>query len=261
MAARAIWKGEIKFGTIKVPVKLYSAVQDHDVHFRLLHDKDKQPVQQQMVNPETGDVVPSERIRKAYDDGDVLVILDDEELEALEPEPSREIEVTRFVDREDITEQWYDRPYYLGPDNSTGAYFALNEALTNQGKHGVARWVMRNREYVGALVPEGDYLLLVTLRSADEVILADSLEPPAGRAPDARELKLAEQLVSSLESDFDPEEFRDEYRDRLVEFLEKKAKGRAPTIRKLRPKRESKKDLETMLEASLKAMKKERKSA
>ena len=254
--ARAMWKGTIKFGRVEVPVKMYSAVQDQDVHFRMLHKTDKEPVQQQMVNPETGDVVPSERIRKAYDDGDVLVILDDEELEALQPEPSREIEITRFIDRTDITHQWYDRPYYLGPDGANGDYFALNEALLGTEKQGVARWVMRNKEYVGALVAEGDHLLLITLRNADEVISAESLTPPAGRKPDARELKLAEQLVSGLAADFDPAEFRDEYRDRLVEFLEKKAKGRAPTVRKLQPKRETTKSLETVLEASLKAMKK-----
>ena len=261
MAARAIWKGEVTFGTIKVPVKLYSAVEDRDVHFRLLHQTDQQPVEQRMINSDTGAVVPADQVRKAFLDGDVLVMLGEEELDALAPEPSREIEITRFVDREDITHAWYERPYYLGPDGNNGGYFALAQALANQEKHGVARWVMRNREYVGALVAEGDYLLLITLRNAEEVISADSLEPPAGRKPDARELKLAETLISSLESDFDPEEFRDEYRDRVVEFLEKKAKGKAPQIKKLRAKGESTKSLSDVLEASLKAVQKERKSA
>lgn len=260
-SARALWKGTIKFGRVEVPVRMYAAVQDQGVHFRLLHEADEAPVQQQMVNPETGEVVPSEQIRKAYDDGDVLVILDDAELESLQPEPSREIEVTRFVDRADIPHQWYDRPYYLGPDGANGDYFALNEALVDSGKQGVARWVMRNKEYVGALVAEGEHLMLITLRNAEEVISADALERPAGRQADARELKLAQQLVASLESDFDPAEFRDEYRDRLVAFLEKKAKGRAPSIKKLRPKRASTRTLESVLEASLKAMDKQRKSA
>ena len=261
MAARAMWKGVIRIGRVQVPVRLYSAVEDRGIHFRLLHRKDKEPVKQQMVNPETGDVVPAEQIRKAYEDDDVLVILDDDELAALEPEPSRDIEITRFVDPEDITPQWYDRPYYLGPDNAQGPYFALAEALSRQNKQGVARWVMRKKEYVGALVPEGEYLMLITLRHADEVIMASDLEPPAGRKPDPRELKLAEQLVGALESDFDPGEFQDEYRERVLEFVEKKARGRAPRLKKPAPTRAPARELTSVLEASLKAMGKERKSA
>ena len=261
MAARAMWKGVIKVGRTQVPVRLYSAVEDQGVHFRLLHKKDKEPVKQQMVNPETGDVVPAEQIRKAYEDEDVLVILDDAELATLEPEPSRDIEITRFVDPEDITPQWYDRPYYLGPDNAQGPYFALAEALSRQNKHGIARWVMRKKEYVGALVPEGEYLMLITLRHADEVILANALEAPAGRKPDAREIKLAEQLVGALESDFDPGEFQDEYRERVLDFVKKKAKGRAPKLKKPEEKRAAPRELASVLEASLKAMQKERKSA
>jgi len=261
MAARTMWKGVIKIGRTAVPVKLYSALEAQDVHFRLLHAKDEEPVKQQMVNPDTGDVVPPEQIRKAYEDEDVLVILDEQELAALEPEPSRDIEITRFVDPEDITPQWYDRPYYLGPDTSQGAYFALAEAMSRQDKVGVARWVMRKKEYVGALVPEGSYLMLITLRHADEVILADQLEAPAGRKPDAREVKLAEQLVSALDTDFDPGEFHDEYRERVLDFVEKKAKGRAPRLKKPAAKRETAGELSNVLEASLKAMQKERKSA
>jgi DNA end-binding protein Ku len=260
-SARAMWKGVISFGSVELPVRLYSAVQDRDVHFRLLHQTDKQPVKQVMINPETEEVVPSEQIRKAYEDGDVLVMLAEEELESIEPEPSREIEVLRFVDPDDITHQWYDRPYYLGPDGAAGEYFALTEALTNQKKQGVARWVMRNKEYVGALVPEGDYLMLITLRYAEEIIPASALQPPAGRPADARELKLAEQLVATLESDFDPAEFADEYRARVLEFVEKKAKGAAPRIKKLQPKRPTEKSLADVLTASLTAMEKERKSA
>jgi DNA end-binding protein Ku len=261
--ARAMWKGVITFGRVKVPVKLYSAVQGHDIGFRLLHRTDQEPVKQVMVNPESGDVVPYESIKKAYEDGDVLVILDDEELESLKPEPSRDIEVMRFVDHDDITEQWYDRPYYIGPDNgSKNDYFALAEALKRQEKQGVARWVMRNQEYVGTLLPSGDHLMLITLRHANEIIPVTALEPPTGRAPDQKEMKLARQLVSALESDFDPAEFRDEYRDRLMEFIEKKAEGHAPKIKKLRAKAETPKDdLASVLAASLKSTGKERKSA
>ena len=256
-----MWKGVITFGRVKVPVRLFAAVEDRGVHFRLLHADDETPVVQQMVNPDTGEVVPSAEIQKAYEDEDVLVILQEEELAELEPEASRDIEVLRFVDPEDITEQWYDRPYYLGPDGNTGDYFALAEALQRKGKHGVARWTFRKQEYVGALVPSDDYLMLISLRSKDEVILASALEPPAGRKPDAKELKLAQQLVSALESDFDPDEFKDEYRERLLEFIEQKSKGKAPKIKKLRPKAPSKEPLAATLKASLAKAAKERKSA
>jgi DNA end-binding protein Ku len=257
-----MWKGVIKVGTIEVPVKLYSAVRGNAISFRLLHKPDKQPVSQVMVNPDTGDVVAHENIRKAFEDDDVLVILDDEELEALRPKPSRDIEVLRFVSPDGITEQWYDRPYYLGPDGSSSEYFALAEALKKQEKHGVARWVMRNQEYVGAVIPSGDHLMLITLRHADEVIPVTALQPPVGRTPDQRELKLARQLVAALESDFDPAEFRDEYRDRVLEFIEKKARGRAPKIAAVREKRApAAKSLASVLEASLKSAEKGRKSA
>ncbi|MEX2281166.1 MAG: Ku protein [Gemmatimonadota bacterium] len=260
--ARAMWKGVVKMGRTEVPVKLYSAVQGQDVGFRLLHQPDKQPVQQVMINPETDDVVPYERIKKAFPDGDVLVILNEDELASLKPEPSRDIEVMRFVDADDITQQWYDRPYYLGPDGSNGDYFALAEALKRSEKQGVVRWVMRNQEYVGALLPAGDHLMLITLRHAEEVIPVTALEPPVGRTPDQRELKLARQLVAALESDFDPAEFKDEHRERLLEFIEKKAKGRAPKVSKIQAKRATPKDnLASVLEASLKSTAKERRSA
>ncbi|HYR08207.1 MAG TPA: Ku protein, partial [Longimicrobium sp.] len=126
MGARAIWKAHVTFGAVDVPVKLYSAVQDRAVHFRLLDAKRHEPVKQHMVDPDTGNVVESADIRRAFptDDGD-LVILGDEELAGVVPEPSREIQVTRFVPPGEITHQWYDRPYFLGPDEQDEAYFAL----------------------------------------------------------------------------------------------------------------------------------------
>jgi DNA end-binding protein Ku len=261
MTARAMWKGVITFDQVHVPVRLYAAVQDRDIHFRLLHSSDHVPVRQEMVNPASGEIVPYERIQRAYEDDDVLVILHEEELASLEPDESRDIEVLRFVDKDDITEQWYDRPYYLGPDRSNGPYFALAEAMCKQEKVGVARWAMRKKEYMGALIAEDGHLMLVTMRPADEVIPATALEPPAGRKPDAKELKLAQQLVGALEADFDPEEFKDEYRERVLDFVKKKSKGKAPRIRKLRPRQETVESLSNVLAASLAKATKERKRA
>ena len=259
--ARAIWKGVVKFGDVELPVRLFAAVQDRDIHFRLLHAADGVPIQQHMVNPETGEVVPGDQILKAYEDDDAMVILREEELAAIEPEPARDIEVLRFVEPDAITEQWYDRPYYLGPDGSRADYFALARALQAQNRRGIARWTMRNKEYVGALMPEGDYLMLITLRNADEVIPASALQPPAGRKPGAKELKLAQQLVAALEDDFDPNAFHDEFRERVLEFIDLKSRGQAPRVRSLRPRRARAQPLADALTASLKAAQKERKRA
>lgn len=261
--ARAIWKGVIRFEDVDVPVKLYSAVQDQKVRFRLLDARRKAPVSQRMVNPDTDEPVAHEDVVRGWetDDG-AFVLLDDDELATLEPEPSRDIEVKRFVDPAEITHQWYDRPYYLGPDGDDEAYFALAQALEAEGREGVARWVMRKKEYAGALRAVGGHLLLITLRSAAEVVDAAALEPPAGRELDARELKMAEQLVDALAGEFEPPAFRDEYRDRVHTFIEKKAKGGTVEVKKFRPKRAADPDsLADVLAASVKGAKQKGRAA
>jgi DNA end-binding protein Ku len=258
--ARAIWKGVIRFGGVAAPVKLYAAVQDRGVSFRLLDAETLRPVKQRMVNPVTGDAVPYEEIQRGFEleDG-VFVLLDDDELESIQPDKSRDIEVTRFLDPSVINHQWYDRPYHLGPDEDSEAYYALTAALEREGKEGLARWTMRNKEYVGALRAEDGHLVLITLRHVDEVIPAGALEPPRGREPDERELKMAEQLVSALEDEFEPDEYRDEYRDRVLELVAAKAEGKSLEFRQPERRREEG-DLTASLEASLRAAK-ERKSA
>jgi DNA end-binding protein Ku len=261
MAARAMWKGTIEFGAIEVPVKLYSAVQNQSVSFRLLDSKKKEPIKQQMVNPETGKVVEFADIKRAYQtDGGELVLLDEEELAELEPEESREIEITRFLPLNEISHLWYDRPYFLGPDESKGEYFALAEAMREQKVEGVARWVMRKKEYVGALRAEGDYLILITLRHAGEVILSSALTPPAGRALDDRELRMARQLVEAMEGEFDIAAYKDEYRARVLDLVEAKAAGKVLKFPKAPAKKEEK-SLADVLERSLKAAEKGRASA
>ena len=253
--ARAIWKGTISLGAIEVPVKLYSAVQDKSIHFRLLDPKRKEPVKQQMIDPSTGDVVPHAEIHKAYQSkAGVLVMLDAEELEAAQPEDSRDIEMVRFVDAEQIAPAWYDRPYYLGPDGESKAYFALARALANQKKEGIARWVMRKKDYVGALKAEGDYLALITLRHTGEVVSADALPTPGGRELDKREIDMAKQLVESMVDDFDIAAFKDEYRNRVLELVEAKSAGKVLKFPKPKTRREAD-DLTTLLAKSLKGAK------
>lgn len=251
MAARAMWKAVIQVGDIKVPVKLYSALQDRDVHFRLLHAADHAPVKQRMVNPETDDVVPSEAVHRGYftPEGD-LVMLNDEELNSLEPEPSRDIRLLHFLPPDVIDHRWYRRPYYLGPDGSTGKYAALIGALAMSGREGLAQWTMRKKSYVGALRLHQGYPLLMALRHAEEVISIDKVEVPPGAELDERELSMSQQLIDMLAADFEPEQYQDEYRERVLQLIQTKASGGKvaafPPSRKPRSE-----DLSEALEASL----------
>ncbi len=257
MAARAIWKGVVKIGTLSVPVKLYSAIQDRKVHFRLLHKTDHEPVKQRLVSADTGEQVEYEAVKKAFPiTRGRMVLLESEELEKLEPDDSRDIKLTRFVDPTEIDHRWYDRSYYLGPDGDQKSYFAAAAALEHQHKEGVARWVMRDKEYVGALRAENGYLILITLRHADEIIAADALKPPEGRPLEQRELDMAAQLLSALSGKFDPAQFRDEYRARVMELVEAKAAGHKPKVVAFRPKKQKEDQLEDVLAASLAGLKK-----
>jgi DNA end-binding protein Ku len=257
MAARAIWKGVIRLGKRELPVKLYSAVEDRSVHFRMLHRIDQAPVEQHIVRKDTGKEVPKEDIRKAFAiAGDTAVILEPEELEELTPPESRDIELCRFVSRSVVSDQFFDRPYYLGPDRDSPDYFALAQALERTGMVGIARWVMRKKRYLGALTATQGYLALTTLRRADQVLSFSGVEP-GKTAPSANELKLAEQLVSSISGDFDPEQWRNEYRARLRKMIEAKASGEKLPAHKT-PKKRKPADLAESLKASIAAVKERR---
>lgn len=261
MAARAIWKGVLKIGTASIPVKLYSGVVDRTVRFHILDDRGQMRVKQHMVDPDSGEEVEKEEIRKGYEiEPGRFVIITEEDLESLQPKPSRDIEVLEFVPTEAVSQQWYERPYYLVPDGDEKAYFALVEALRNKEREGIVHWVMRNKAYVGALRAEDHHLLLFTLRNAEEVISARDLPKPAGREPTAKELAMAKQLVGLLEGEFNASDYKDEYRERVTEFLEKKAKGKAPRLRAVKTKRKST-SLDAVLKKSLDALKKEKRAA
>jgi DNA end-binding protein Ku len=261
MAARAIWKGNLKLNSTKVPVKLYSAVQDKTVRFHILDQKSKLRVKQHMVEPESGKEVAAAEIQKGFEvEPGIFVILDKEELVKLEPEASREIEVIQFVPLSQIPPEYFDRPYYLGPDGDQAAYFALAEALQKKNREGVARWVMRKHPYVGAVRAVGDYLMLFTLRNAEEVLSAQDLPKPSGRAPDKKELAMATQLVELLKGEFDPKEYKDEYRERVMQFVEKKAKGHKPRLHLVKSKRKTT-ALDKVLSKSIEALKKQKNAA
>ncbi|HET8700224.1 MAG TPA: Ku protein [Nitrococcus sp.] len=252
MAARAIWKGIVRFANVRVPVKLYSAVEDHSFHFRLLHGADYTPVRQALVNPQTDAVVPYQETHRSYITGEgPWVMLRPDELAALEPQPARELWVLRFLPPEAIDHRWYLRPYYLGPDNPPGPYFALARALEREGKQALVRWVMRKKEYVGVLRLHQGYPMLVVLRHAEEVVPADALAAPRGPQLDDRELAMARQLMAMLEAPFEPQAYRDEYRARVLELIEAKARGGSVKSKPV-PKAPPTRDLTRALEASLK---------
>src|SRR5689334_238940 len=220
MAARAMWKGQLKLGTTKIAVKLYSAVQDKTVRFHILDEKAKARVKQHMVDPDSGDEVPSEEIQKGYEvEPGKFVILTEEDLEKLAPPPSRDIEVVEFVPQDEISQQWYDRPYYLGPDGDDDKeYFALVDALNKEESEGIAHWVMRGKYYAGGLRPVDDYLLLSTFRDAKEAVLADQLATPTGAAPTQKGLARAKQLVDMLKGELTSKDCTAEYRPRVKEL-------------------------------------------
>jgi DNA end-binding protein Ku len=252
-----MWKGVVVLGKTRVPVKLLSAVEESDVHFRLLHEKDKAPVRQNMVRPDTGEEVPREEIRKGYEvEPGIFVTFDKEELAELQPEESRDIDVAQLVPRGSVGSYWYERPYWLAADTGgTADYAALAAALDAEGRDGVVQWVMRGQKRVAVLRAHGGRLLLVTLRHTDEVVPPAQLEPPPGEKPDARELRLAEQLVSTLEGKFEPEKYRDEYQDRVKQLIEAKAKGRRPPRRAMPRRKPAVASLTRALEASLRGAK------
>jgi DNA end-binding protein Ku len=257
MTARAIWTGVIRLDDLEVPVKLYSAVTDRSVHFRLLHRKDQVPVRQQLVNSETDEVVPfSEALRAYTTDSGELVLLSKEELQSQAPQASRDIEILYFLDAREIDHRWYDRPYYLGPNGSEDAWQALAVALEGHDGGevaGLARWTMRGKVYTGALRLYHGYPMLMSMRNAEEVVPVEALEPPAGKELDEKELAMARQLIAMLEGPFEPEQYRDEYRDRVLALIETKQTG--GTIEAAPLEREAvSSDLGEALEASLKQL-------
>lgn len=260
MAARAIWKGVIRFEEVALPVKLYSAIEDRSIHFRLLHELDLVPVEQRMVHPGTGRAVPYGETRRGVETERGMVVLDEEELESLELEGSRDIAILRFVPTREIDHRWYLRPYWLGPDDSATGYASMVRAMGERDLEGVARWTMRKKEYLGALRVREGRLLLVTLRHAGEVVSLEGLNAPSGRELAGPELEMAGRLVEALTGEWDPDAYQDEYRARVLELVEAKASGKVVAFEPV--KREAPEgSLEEALAASLERAKEERASA
>lgn len=252
MPARAIWRAELRLGAIRVPVKLYAAVQDAAIHFRLLHAADHAPVTQEMVDPVHDRPVAREQVQKGLEvDEGTFVVLQPAELAALAPPPSREVAVEQFVAPAAIDLRWFERPYFLGPDGDDAAYAALVQELRRRDRVGIARWVMRRKRHQGALYARGDHLVLQRLRHAEELVAIEAVRPPAGRAPDAKERALAEQLVAALEGTFDPAAYQDEHRELVRRLVEAKRAGRPAEPPPAAPAERAAEPLRAALEASL----------
>jgi DNA end-binding protein Ku len=256
-----MWSGAISFGLVNVPVKLYSAVSRKTVRFHQLNGKTGTRIAQKRVDASTGEEVPYEDIVKGYElTKERYVVITPDELETLDPEKSRTIDIEDFVDLADIDPVYYDHPYYLVPDKgATKAYGLLLNAMEESGKVAVARVVLRSKEHLVAIRPApGNVLTMETMLFADEVVPPEELdELPEAKDLKAseRELTMAQQLIDSLSSDFEPEKYRDEYREKVLELIERKAAGEEIAIQPEAPEPKKVPDLMAALEASLAAVK------
>ena len=253
MTGKAIWKGNIRFRNIDIPVKLHTAVKEERISFHLLHKKDHTRLRQQMVCAyEKVPVAADEQVRGFKLDNGKYVLVETSELKQTEPEDSRFIEVHEFVKSAQIDPVYISRSYYLEPDTGSKVYHALALALSETNVEGICTWTMRKHTYLGALQICGKILRLNTLRYADELIKADALELERMSLSE-KELQIGSDLINRLTAEFSPQKYVNEHQIKLQKLIDKKARGEKILI--LRPKRvtPTKPDkLLQALEASLK---------
>ena len=229
--ARAIWSGSISFGLLNVPVKLYSAVARRSIALREIRESDSARIKHRRVAEGTDEEVPYEEIVKAFEiTPGRYVPIGKEEMAALAPEKTRAIEVQDFVDLDQIDPIYFDSPYYLGPaEGAERAYSLLAAAMAASGKVAIARFVFRNKEHLAAIRTSGGVLTLTTMRFADEVVPASELDevlPETAPKVAKKEREMAERLIESLSTEFEPSAYRDEHREQLLELIERKAEGK-----------------------------------
>ncbi len=224
---RAMWSGSISFGLVNIPVKLFIATKEHRIQFHMLNDQDKSRLQFKRVSSSSGREVHNEHMVKGYEIGpDQYVIIQQSELEALAPKQSRMIEIKDFVDISEIDPLYYDKGYYLAPgEHAAKPYKLLVEAMEKTKRTAIASFVMREKEYLCAIRPVNGVLCLETMHFGDEVLDAQEVVDLPSVKVDDREVNMAEKLIDSLTTDFDPTKYKDEYRERVMEMIEKKAKG------------------------------------
>jgi DNA end-binding protein Ku len=257
--ARAIWSGAISFGLVNVPVKMFSATQQKTVRFHQLSGKTGARIRQKRVDPSTDEEVPYEDIVKGYEiTPDRYVVIQPEELDALDPKATRTIDIEEFVDLEEIDPIYYDHSYYLAPGaGGAKAYRLLLDAMRESGKVGIGRVVIRSKQQLCALRPTGEVLTMTTMLWGDEVLppdRLDELESVNEAEASDRELRMAEQLIESLSAEFEPDKFHDQYRERVLELIERKAAGEEIALQPEVEEPVAAPDLMAALEASLAAV-------
>lgn len=236
--ARAIWSGTISFGLLQVPVQLLPAERRVDLHFRLLDSRDKKPIRYERVNADTGEEVPWNEIVKAfeYKKGSYVVLKEDDFKKAA-PHGGETVEIEGFVAAGDIRPAYFERPYYLiPPKKGAKGYVLLRETLRDSGYVGIAKVVIRTRQYLAAVLPEGSALMLNLLRFPQELIEPDEFALPDGRLSEyrisAKETDMARKLIESMAQKWKPQHYRDEFRDRLMKVIDAKAnRGSSTEVR------------------------------
>lgn len=255
---RSIWSGSISFGLVNIPVKLYTAVSRKNVSFNQIDSKTGSRVKMQRVSASSGKEVPYEDIVKGYELApDTFVLIEPEELDALDPEATHTVDIEEFVDLADIDPIFYDSPYYVAPvKGAEKPYALLAQAMEEQQKVAVARFVMRTKQYLAALRPKDGKLLMSTMVYADELVPVKEIGEFDGIDSidvSDKELAMARQLIESLSTDFDADSFRDDYRDKVLDLIERKAAGDVTTVEPPTVADEGKViDLMAALEASVK---------
>ncbi|MCI0631143.1 MAG: Ku protein [Phycisphaerales bacterium] len=227
MASRAMWSGTISFGLVNVPVKMFPAVKDRDIHFHLLSKDGTCRLRRKLFCPETGDEFGYKDTARGIEVApDQYVIVTDEELESIKPQAARTINIIHFVDLEEIDPIYYERAYYLAPDeHGATAYVLLLEAMKRANRVGIAKFVMRGKEYLAAIRPLENGLYLETMNFADEVVKPDELPLPKDVEVDRKQLEAANKLIDALEAEFNADQYRPEYRQRLAKLIDRKAAG------------------------------------
>jgi DNA end-binding protein Ku len=252
---RSMWSGSITFGMVNIPVKLYTAVSPKDVHFHQVHDEDGVRIQQKRICPKDGKEVPYEHIVKGYEIApNQYVIINPKELEALDPKATHTIDIESFADLDEIDPLYFEHSYYLAPDKGAGkAYALLLAAMTESGKVAIAKTVLRTKQYLCALRPAGNALSMSTLYYHDEIVEQNALEglPEKNTKLNDKELTMAKQLIDSLSSKFDAAKYHDEYRERLLKFIEQKAEGQEVVVQ---PAREEPRKVVNLMEALEKSL-------
>jgi DNA end-binding protein Ku len=259
--ARAIWSGSISFGLVNVPVKVYTAVRQKDIHFTQLDEKGDR-IRYKRVSEKTGREVDYEDIKKGYEvDKGSYVVVEPEDLEAARPEATRTIEITDFVELDEIDPIYFDHTYYLAPatkdKGAAKAYALLLEAMEKQGKVAIGTVVMRNKQYLAAIRPREGVLVMSTMLFPDEVVAPDEVPDVPDRMPSVsdREVKMASQVIDALTTEWDPERYHDDYRQQVLQLIREKAKGKEIVVAKDKPQEAKVVDLMAALEASLEAAK------